>query len=61
MHLVHPEHPTPDHVLVHVSDPHFVAEGLLYGEMDPQLGLVEVLDSIEASGINPEAIIFPGT
>jgi 3',5'-cyclic-AMP phosphodiesterase len=60
MHLVHPEHPTPDHVLVHVSDPHFVAEGLLYGEMDPQLGLVEVLDSIEASGINPEAIIFSG-
>jgi 3',5'-cyclic AMP phosphodiesterase CpdA len=28
--------------------------------MDPQLGLVEVLDSIEASGISPEAIIFSG-
>ncbi|TLM72918.1 phosphodiesterase [Pseudarthrobacter sp. NamB4] len=60
MQLVKAEYPTPDHVLVHVSDPHFVAEGLLYGEMDPQLGLVEVLDSIEASGIGPEAIIFSG-
>ncbi|TLM84697.1 metallophosphoesterase [Pseudarthrobacter sp. NamE5] len=60
MQLVKAEYPTPDHVLVHISDPHFVAEGLLYGETDPQVGLVEVLDSIEASGIGPEAIILSG-
>jgi Icc protein len=60
MQLVHPEYPTPSHVLVHVSDPHFVADGLLYGEMDPQLGLIEVLDAIEAGGLQPEAIIFSG-
>lgn len=60
MQLIQAEYPTPNHVLVHVSDPHFVAEGLLYGEADPQLGLVEVLDAIEASGIQAEAIIFSG-
>jgi Icc protein len=43
-----------------VSDPHFVEEGLLYGELDPKAGLVEVLTSIEASGLRPEAIIFSG-
>jgi Icc protein len=60
---VHPnrsEHPSPDHVLVHVSDPHFVDEGLLYGEVDPHTALRDVLDSIESSGLNPEAIIFSG-
>lgn len=60
MQYVQAEHPSPQPVLVHVGDPHFVAEGLLYGETDPQLGLVEVLDAIEASGIGPEAIIFSG-
>jgi 3',5'-cyclic AMP phosphodiesterase CpdA len=60
MQLLKAEYPTPNHVLVHVTDPHYVAEGLLYGEMDPQLGLVEVLDAIEASGIDPQAIIFSG-
>lgn len=60
MHLIQPEYEPPSHVLVHVSDPHFVADGLLYGELDPDAGLVEVLDSIEASGLKPEAIIFSG-
>jgi 3',5'-cyclic-AMP phosphodiesterase len=55
-----PEYSNPNHVLVHVSDPHFVEEGLLYGELDPQTGLVEVLDAVEASGLKPEAIIFSG-
>ncbi|MBT2566303.1 phosphodiesterase [Arthrobacter sp. ISL-85] len=54
------EHPGPNHVLVHVSDPHFVGDGLLYGGMDPRLGLVEVLDVVEAAGPEPEAIIFSG-
>jgi len=49
-----------NHVLVHVSDPHFVADGLLYGELDPQAGLVEVLRSIESSGLEPEAVIISG-
>ncbi len=60
MQLVQAEYPAPSHVLVHLSDPHFVADGLLYGQMDPQLGLVEVLDVIEASGIEPEGLIFSG-
>jgi 3',5'-cyclic-AMP phosphodiesterase len=60
MHLLQSEYSGPNHVLVHVSDPHFVEEGLLYGELDPQTGLVEVLDAIEASGLKPEAIIFSG-
>jgi 3',5'-cyclic AMP phosphodiesterase CpdA len=60
MHLTRSEYSNPNHVLVHVSDPHYVEEGLLYGELDPQTGLVEVLDAIEASGLKPEAIIFSG-
>lgn len=60
MQLLEGEHPGPNHVLVHVSDPHFVSEGLLYGEMDPRRGLVEVLDAVQASGLEPEAIIFSG-
>ena len=58
--LVRAEYPTPNHVLVHISDSHFVAEGLLYGEMDPEPGLVEVLDAIERSGLKPEAVIVSG-
>lgn len=60
MQLVQAEYPTPNHVLVHISDPHFVAEGLLYGEMDPRPGLVEVLDAIERSRIQPDALIVSG-
>ena len=60
MHLIQSEYAPPSHILVHISDPHFVADGLLYGELDPDAGLVEVLDSIEASGLKPEAIIFSG-
>ncbi|YCK79776.1 metallophosphoesterase (plasmid) [Arthrobacter sp. D3-18] len=54
------EYAMPSHVLVHLSDPHFVAQGLLYGELDPFEGLVEVLASIETSGLKPEALIFSG-
>jgi predicted phosphodiesterase len=60
MHLIKSQYTTPDHVLVHLSDPHFVAEGLLYGELDPQAGLLEVLNALEASGLEPEAIIISG-
>lgn len=60
MQMIRSEYATPNHVLVHVSDPHFVEAGLLYGELDPQTGLVEVLTAIEASGLEPEAIIFSG-
>jgi Icc protein len=60
MHVLRSEYSNPNHVLVHVSDPHFVEEGLLYGELDPQTGLLEVLDAVEASGLKPEAIIFSG-
>jgi 3',5'-cyclic-AMP phosphodiesterase len=54
------EYAAANHVLVHVSDPHFVADGLLYGELDPQAGLVEVFRSIESSGLEPEAVIISG-
>lgn len=60
MQILQAQYPASNHVLVHVTDPHFVADGLLYGEMDPQPGLAQVLDAIEASGLEPEAIIFSG-
>ncbi|MFF1252933.1 hypothetical protein ACFVYC_10630 [Pseudarthrobacter sp. NPDC058329] len=46
MHLLPSEYSKPSHVLIHVSDPHFVEEGLPYGGPYPQMGLVEVLDAL---------------
>ncbi|RDV09430.1 phosphodiesterase [Arthrobacter sp. RT-1] len=60
MQILQAEYPAPNHVLVHITDPHFVAEGLLYGEMDPKPGLVQVLDAIEGTMMEPEAIIVSG-
>lgn len=54
------QHPRPDHFLVHVSDTHLVSEGLLYGDVDAEARLTDVFAAIDASGLNPEAIIFTG-
>ena len=55
------EHPRPDHFLLHLSDTHLLGGGRsLYGTVDSELHLREVLDQLEASGGRPEAIIFTG-
>ncbi|WP_061962535.1 phosphodiesterase [Demequina flava] len=51
---------TADHFLLHISDTHFVGEGLLHGGVDSDKNLRELLDSLSARQQNPEAIIFTG-
>lgn len=54
------QYPRPDHFLVHLSDTHFVSEGLLYGDVDAEARLADVFAAIHASGLRPEAFLFTG-
>lgn len=55
------EHPRPDHVLLHLSDTHFVGGGRdLYGAVDAEARLTQIVAGIEASGHRPEAIVLTG-
>ena len=55
------QHPEPDHVILHLSDTHFVADGeLLYGHVDSDKNLADLFDGYEKSNARPEAIIFTG-
>jgi len=53
--------PRPDHVLVHISDTHLVADGhRLYDRVDSATRLRELLDALERTGRRPEALVFTG-
>lgn len=55
------EYPRPDHVLFHFSDTHLVAaDSALYGDVDAEARLSELLEQAEASRITPTAIVFTG-
>jgi len=55
------EHPRPDHVIAHISDTHLVAgDGDLYGDVDAEGRLSELLERLEASQTRPDALIFTG-
>lgn len=55
------EHPRPRHLLVHVSDTHFVTpDTLLHGVADSRGHLAELLAGLEATGVRPEALVFTG-
>ncbi|MGV9680163.1 phosphodiesterase [Nocardia sp. NPDC003482] len=54
------EYPRPDHVLFHFSDTHLIADGELYGAVDAERRLRQLLDRAEASRISPTAIVFTG-
>ena len=54
------EHPRPDYVLLHISDTHLIADGSLYGEVDADGRLGELLAQLATSGIRPDAIVFTG-
>ena len=51
----------PDHFILHLSDTHLVA-GVdpLYGLVDSEARLVQLVAELEASGCRPEAIVFTG-
>lgn len=51
----------PDHFILHLSDTHFVAGvSPLYGQVDSEARLVQLVAELEASGCRPEAIVFTG-
>jgi 3',5'-cyclic-AMP phosphodiesterase len=55
------EYPRPDHFLLHISDTHLLAGGeQLYGTVDSEAHLRQLLAEVEASGGRPEAIVFTG-
>lgn len=54
------EHPRPDYVLLHISDTHLISDGSLYGEVDADGTLSELLAQLTTSGIRPDAIVFTG-
>ena len=56
------EHPRPDHVIAHISDTHLIAgDGDdLYGDVDADARLSELLERLENSPTRPDALIFTG-
>ncbi|CAM2889006.1 phosphodiesterase [Mycobacterium intermedium] len=55
------EHPRPDYVLLHISDTHLIADdGPLYGAVDADGRLGELLEQLTRSGVRPDAIVFTG-
>jgi Icc protein len=55
------EHPRPDYVLLHISDTHLIAgDGPLYGEVDADGRLGDLLQQLNHSGLVPDAIVFTG-
>jgi len=55
------EYPRPDHILLHLSDTHLLADGRsLYNSVDAEAHLVQLFAEVEASQRRPEAIIFTG-
>jgi 3',5'-cyclic AMP phosphodiesterase CpdA len=55
------EYPRPDHVLLHLSDTHLIAgEGRLYGAVEADARLRELLERIESARITPSALVVTG-
>ncbi|CAM4199484.1 3',5'-cyclic adenosine monophosphate phosphodiesterase CpdA [Mycobacterium basiliense] len=55
------EHPRPDYVLLHISDTHLVGgDRPLYGDVDADSTLGELLEQLKHSGVRPDAIVFTG-
>lgn len=55
------QHARPDHFIVHLSDTHFVAgDAPLYGAVDSETHLRELLTELVGSGARPEAIVITG-
>jgi 3',5'-cyclic-AMP phosphodiesterase len=55
------EHPRPDYVLLHISDTHLIGgDASLYGAVNADGRLGELLEQLTHSGLRPDAIIFTG-
>ena len=55
------QYPDPKHVILHVSDTHFVGDGeLLHDSVDSDSNLAEMFHGLAKSSTRPDAIIFTG-
>ncbi len=54
------EYARPDFSILHLSDTHLVAEGILYGDVDSGQRLREILADVQASKVRPDALVFSG-
>src|SRR5262249_36094374 len=54
------EHPRPDYVLIHISDTHLISDGCLYGAVDADGRLGELLEQLKQSGVRHDAVVFTG-
>jgi len=54
------EHPRPDYVLLHISDTHLISAGSLYGAVDADTRLGELLEQLKHSGVRPDVLVFTG-
>jgi Icc protein len=61
MKLHEAEHPRPRHFILHLSDTHLVggADGL-YGDVDSEARLRQLIVELRASGAKPEAVVVTG-
>ncbi|MFB0835929.1 phosphodiesterase [Arthrobacter halodurans] len=61
MDTIRPEHPRPEHFLVHLSDTHLMGGNRpLHGTLDSEERLRAVFRELQDSGARPEALIFTG-
>jgi Icc protein len=55
------QYPPARHVIAHISDTHFLGgRRPLYGSIDTDANLLLAMETLEASGIRPEALVFTG-
>ena len=55
------EYSRPEHVIAHISDTHLVGgDAALYGNVDADARLTELLERLESSQVRPDALIFTG-
>ncbi|MGK9148631.1 phosphodiesterase [Plantibacter flavus] len=55
------QYPAPQRVIVHLSDPHLLADGrYLYDSVDVQANLEQALRQVEQMGLRPDAMVFTG-
>ena len=56
-----PQHPAPEHFILHISDTHFVADNdLLHGSVDSDANLARLFRDFAETKARPEAIVFTG-
>lgn len=54
------QHPLPEHVLVHISDTHLLGSQKLFGAIDSEAYLAQLLQRLVDSGLSIDALVFTG-